>query len=132
MPSRTSPPPSRRRRRTDIESDTEADSLRDSQRSTPSTSSGKRARTDGYQSDEESIAPAVQSTNSFFNGVEYNYDDDEDDGRNEDRNTFQPGALIRVKLTNFVTYKSAEFFPGPNLNMVIGPNGTGKSSSTLR
>jgi chromosome segregation ATPase len=31
-------------------------------------------------------------------------------------------------MTNFVTYESAEFFPGPNLNMVIGPNGTGKSS----
>jgi chromosome segregation ATPase len=40
----------------------------------------------------------------------------------------QPGAIVRVKVTNFVTYTSAEFFPGPNLNMVIGPNGTGKSS----
>ena len=40
----------------------------------------------------------------------------------------QPGAIVRVKLTNFVTYTSAEFFPGPNLNMVIGPNGTGKST----
>ncbi|PFH57994.1 hypothetical protein XA68_14305 [Ophiocordyceps unilateralis] len=41
---------------------------------------------------------------------------------------FQPGAIVRVKVINFVTYESAEFFPGPNLNMVIGPNGTGKSS----
>lgn len=40
----------------------------------------------------------------------------------------KPGAIVRVKLTNFVTYTSAEFFPGPNLNMVIGPNGTGKST----
>jgi ATPase subunit of ABC transporter with duplicated ATPase domains len=40
----------------------------------------------------------------------------------------QPGAIVRVKLTNFVTYTLAEFFPGPNLNMVIGPNGTGKST----
>lgn len=40
----------------------------------------------------------------------------------------QPGAIVRVKLINFVTYTSAEFFPGPNLNMVIGPNGTGKST----
>ncbi len=40
----------------------------------------------------------------------------------------QPGAIVRVKLTNFVTYTSAEFFPGPKLNMVIGPNGTGKST----
>ena len=40
----------------------------------------------------------------------------------------QPGAIVRVKLTNFVTYTSAEFRPGPSLNMVIGPNGTGKST----
>lgn len=41
---------------------------------------------------------------------------------------FAPGAIIRVMVENFVTYEKAEFFPGPNLNMVIGPNGTGKSS----
>ncbi|KAK5626848.1 hypothetical protein RRF57_002563 [Xylaria bambusicola] len=43
-------------------------------------------------------------------------------------NDFHPGAIVRVRVTNFVTYKHAEFLPGPNLNMVIGPNGTGKSS----
>ncbi|KAK3393065.1 SMC5-like protein [Podospora didyma] len=41
---------------------------------------------------------------------------------------FQPGAIVRVRLENFVTYEKAEFFLGPNLNMIIGPNGTGKSS----
>ncbi len=41
---------------------------------------------------------------------------------------FQPGSLIRVKLRNFVTYTAAEFHLGPSLNMVIGPNGTGKST----
>ena len=40
----------------------------------------------------------------------------------------RPGAIVRVKLTNFVTYTAAEFRPGPSLNMVIGPNGTGKST----
>ncbi|KAK2829839.1 hypothetical protein FQN49_007206, partial [Arthroderma sp. PD_2] len=40
----------------------------------------------------------------------------------------RPGAIVRVKLTNFVTYTSAECYPGPRLNMVIGPNGTGKST----
>lgn len=40
----------------------------------------------------------------------------------------QPGSIVRVKLTNFVTYTEAEFKPGPSLNMVIGPNGTGKST----
>ncbi|KKK17235.1 hypothetical protein ARAM_005920 [Aspergillus rambellii] len=41
---------------------------------------------------------------------------------------FKPGAIVRIKVTDFVTYTSAEFFPGPKLNMVIGPNGTGKST----
>ncbi|KAL8740083.1 MAG: hypothetical protein Q9190_007177, partial [Brigantiaea leucoxantha] len=40
----------------------------------------------------------------------------------------QPGSIVRVKLTNFVTYTAVEFCPGPSLNMVIGPNGTGKST----
>ena len=40
----------------------------------------------------------------------------------------QPGSIVRVKLINFVTYTKVEFFPGPSLNMVIGPNGTGKST----
>ncbi|KAJ5946044.1 hypothetical protein N7454_002883 [Penicillium verhagenii] len=41
---------------------------------------------------------------------------------------YKPGAIVRIKMTNFVTYTSAEFHPGPKLNMVIGPNGTGKST----
>ena len=39
-----------------------------------------------------------------------------------------PGAIVRVKMLNFVTYTNVEFKPGPSLNMVIGPNGTGKST----
>jgi len=38
------------------------------------------------------------------------------------------GAIVRVKMFNFVTYTNVEFRPGPSLNMVIGPNGTGKST----
>lgn len=44
------------------------------------------------------------------------------------RDGFKPGSIVRIKLTDFVTYTSAEFFLGPKLNMVIGPNGTGKST----
>jgi hypothetical protein len=39
-----------------------------------------------------------------------------------------PGSIVRIQLHNFVTYDFVEFFPGPYLNMIIGPNGTGKSS----
>ncbi|KJR85492.1 SMC5 protein [Sporothrix schenckii 1099-18] len=48
--------------------------------------------------------------------------------RSKTKPTFQPGAIVRVTLDNFVTYEHAEFDPGPSLNLVIGPNGTGKSS----
>lgn len=41
---------------------------------------------------------------------------------------YVPGSIVRVLLKNFVTYDSVEFTPGPYLNMIIGPNGTGKSS----
>ena len=44
------------------------------------------------------------------------------------RRKYQPGSIVRVELANFVTYTAVEFFPGPSLNMVIGPNGTGKST----
>ncbi|TVY83050.1 Structural maintenance of chromosomes protein [Lachnellula suecica] len=110
---------SRRRPRSEIEDDDEADNLRASL--TPSSDSSKRARTGN----------GALSDSPRQNGL---YDDDDDDDEEVDGENdagaggFQQGAIVRVKLTNFVTYESAEFFPGPNLNMVIGPNGTGKSS----
>ncbi|KAF2116844.1 P-loop containing nucleoside triphosphate hydrolase protein [Lophiotrema nucula] len=45
-----------------------------------------------------------------------------------DQDAHQPGSIVRVKLKNFVTYTEAEFNLGPSLNMIIGPNGTGKST----
>ncbi|KZT06482.1 P-loop containing nucleoside triphosphate hydrolase protein [Laetiporus sulphureus 93-53] len=41
---------------------------------------------------------------------------------------FIPGSIVRVQLKNFVTYDFVEFKPGPYLNMIFGPNGTGKST----
>ena len=41
---------------------------------------------------------------------------------------FVDGSILRVKLHNFLTYSDAEFYPGPRLNLILGPNGTGKSS----
>ena len=44
------------------------------------------------------------------------------------RDEMKPGQLTKIHLRNFVTYTNATFYPGPSLNMIIGPNGTGKSS----
>ncbi|KAH7122283.1 hypothetical protein B0J11DRAFT_531081 [Dendryphion nanum] len=52
----------------------------------------------------------------------------DDDDQEYVQDEHQPGSIIRVKLRNFVTYTAAEFHLGPSLNMIIGPNGTGKST----
>jgi len=49
-------------------------------------------------------------------------------GAPESEREHQPGSIVRIKMIDFVTYDKAEFLPGPSLNMVIGPNGTGKST----
>ncbi|XP_049849325.1 structural maintenance of chromosomes protein 5-like [Schistocerca gregaria] len=41
---------------------------------------------------------------------------------------YRVGTILRLKVQNFVTYTEAEIFPGPRLNVILGPNGTGKSS----
>ncbi|AMD18831.1 HBL071Wp [Eremothecium sinecaudum] len=73
-----------------------------------------------------------------FRQVLHSRDDEEDDldlqhrnkiRRNEmDYSDFKDGAIIRLRLTNFVTYALTEFHLSPYLNMIIGPNGSGKST----
>lgn len=41
---------------------------------------------------------------------------------------FQPGSIVRCKLTNFMSYALTEFHFGPKMNLIIGPNGSGKST----
>ncbi|KAH3767968.1 structural maintenance of chromosome protein [Pelomyxa schiedti] len=41
---------------------------------------------------------------------------------------YRVGAIVRIRMVNFVTYDDCEMHPGPGLNVVIGPNGSGKSS----
>ncbi len=38
------------------------------------------------------------------------------------------GAVYRVHVTNFMTYTSEEIFPGPGVNVILGPNGSGRCS----
>ncbi|KAI9239774.1 MAG: hypothetical protein BYD32DRAFT_410198 [Podila humilis] len=45
-----------------------------------------------------------------------------------DKSEYQHGAIMKVSMKSFVTYEFCSFTPGPNLNMIIGPNGTGKST----
>jgi chromosome segregation ATPase len=126
-----------RRRRSDIEDEEDADIIRSSQRSTPSTpDSRKRPRNHASDSDTPPETPehegtAVNPLSQPINGggTMRNVNlSQSDDGEESGASKFQPGAIVRVKLKNFVTYAETTFWPGPNLNMIIGPNGTGKSS----
>uniref|UniRef100_A0A4W4FIK2 Structural maintenance of chromosomes protein 5 n=1 Tax=Electrophorus electricus TaxID=8005 RepID=A0A4W4FIK2_ELEEL len=44
------------------------------------------------------------------------------------RERFVKGSILRISMKNFLTYDHSDVFPGPNLNMIVGANGTGKSS----
>uniref|UniRef100_A0A8C2ZV97 Structural maintenance of chromosomes protein 5 n=1 Tax=Cyclopterus lumpus TaxID=8103 RepID=A0A8C2ZV97_CYCLU len=41
---------------------------------------------------------------------------------------FVEGSILRITMKNFLTYDYSVLYPGPNLNMIVGANGTGKSS----
>ncbi|KAM3728146.1 Structural maintenance of chromosomes protein [Dirofilaria immitis] len=41
---------------------------------------------------------------------------------------FPDGSITKIIFRNFLTYEYMEIFPGPNLNIIVGPNGTGKST----
>ena len=46
------------------------------------------------------------------------------------RKGYARGSIIRCRMHNFLTYDDVEVFPGPKLNVLLGPNGTGKSAIT--
>ncbi|KAE8799141.1 structural maintenance of chromosomes protein 5 isoform x2 [Hordeum vulgare] len=41
---------------------------------------------------------------------------------------YVPGNIVEIELCNFMTYDRLVCRPGPRLNLVVGPNGFGKSS----
>lgn len=120
--------PSRRSRT--VESDDEEEE--ESRSGTPASVGRNDTKRSRRSRDVEDI-PASTPPRRFGNGLSSVARSNKDkqvvtDGTTTPKSKHQPGAIVRVRLTNFVTYTSAEFFPGPNLNMVIGPNGTGKST----
>ena len=47
---------------------------------------------------------------------------------NNEKDKYMNGSILKVTMTNFMSYSSAVINPGPRLNFVIGPNGSGKST----
>lgn len=144
-----SPNSSRRRPRNEEEDDAEPGPT-----ATSRASSAKRPRLNPADSDHEAAEgerngnQSAEDDNSEDQAAESEGYEDESDAESDGSGTsqtianppqvaphdglgpggYKPGAIVRIKVTNFVTYTSAEFLPGPKLNMVIGPNGTGKST----
>ncbi|KAL1872334.1 Structural maintenance of chromosomes protein 5 [Diaporthe australafricana] len=132
----------RRRSRSQTEDADEADAARYGRRSSPSLSDGyKKMRLRGgrgqpsqREEDDEDDSASERSSDE-----DHSFPDGDNDVPSQRTNghvtsngtptpKFATGSIVRVKVENFVIYEKAEFLPGPNLNMVIGPNGTGKSS----
>lgn len=91
--------------------------------SQPEFTSAKRARHNNGNASSRNGIPLTNGYHDGPNGLQR-----ETLRAEGTRRKHQPGSIVRVKLANFVTYTAVEFFPGPSLNMVIGPNGTGKST----
>ncbi|KAE8374881.1 P-loop containing nucleoside triphosphate hydrolase protein [Aspergillus bertholletiae] len=150
MPSLATVP--RRRQRSEEEGSDDDSSTSTDGNPTPASNSSKRIRLETNLSKDDDDEQDTEDTSSGTSDDD-NEDEDEDEegsanvngvsklskiaksrqSQNGDRNgvvqdEYKPGAIVRIKVTDFVTYTSAEFFPGPKLNMVIGPNGTGKST----
>ncbi|KAM3872303.1 structural maintenance of chromosomes protein 5-like [Diretmus argenteus] len=64
----------------------------------------------------------VQKTQTFAGSQQ------RDGGAEEGPTGYVEGSIIRITMQNFLTYDYAVVRPGPNLNLIVGPNGTGKSS----
>ncbi|XP_061118782.1 structural maintenance of chromosomes protein 5 [Conger conger] len=81
---------------------------------------GKRKRSGG-------VFTNSQTQNSRPNLSSNTRDDTQTDGGSDERG-FVEGSIVRITMNNFLSYNHSEVIPGPNLNMIVGPNGTGKSS----
>jgi|TARA_B110000259_G_scaffold182713_1_gene226749 hypothetical protein len=75
--------------------------------------SPSRTRDDGDAPDDSAVAPVAKKLRQ---------------GARHQPIEYIPGSVMRVKLHNFMTYTDVEMEPGPRLNVILGPNGTGKSS----
>ncbi|KAJ8286336.1 hypothetical protein GJAV_G00037330 [Gymnothorax javanicus] len=67
-----------------------------------------------------------QTQNGLPNSA-YSQDDTHTNGEGNEEG-FVDGSIVRITMHNFLSYNHSEVIPGPNLNMIVGPNGTGKSS----
>ena len=78
--------------------------------------------------DSESFTSQKEGSNSNRPSNSYNSSSKKLRIQRSNIDEFKPGAIVKLKVTNFVTYALTEFHLSPSLNMIIGPNGSGKST----
>ncbi|KAK4049392.1 Structural maintenance of chromosomes protein 5 [Microbotryomycetes sp. JL201] len=121
-----------------------SDSESDQPGANPSPRAQKRARVQQSRVERDDAARASEDENEQqqSDSVDSQEDDGDSDSDVERDNVsklvrdkdgqvyahFVMGSIVRIACRNFLTYDKVEFRPGPALNMVIGPNGTGKST----
>lgn len=87
---------------------------------------------------------SMQMNEDYHQDNNNNDDDDDEEDENDsiryellpftnsqiivNKDGFRRGSIVRARFERFVTYDFVEIFPGPFLNVIFGPNGTGKSS----
>ncbi|KAF8187572.1 P-loop containing nucleoside triphosphate hydrolase protein [Mycena galopus ATCC 62051] len=124
-------------RRTDTSDEDETGS-----QSSPAPSKAENSKEKGKARQEEMSPKGAKRARANDDGDAVPNDEEEGTNDNEehappprrvktlprDTDGFIPGSILRIQLRNFVTYDFVEFSPGPYFNMILGPNGTGKSS----
>ncbi|KAI9503085.1 hypothetical protein BX070DRAFT_224706 [Coemansia spiralis] len=81
-------------------------------------------------SDEEDLSSDAEASGSSLFGQSKHFNGKGSSSARLPQDTpgFRPGSIMHISLHNFVTYSKIDISPGPNMNMIIGPNGTGKST----
>ncbi|XP_006002040.1 structural maintenance of chromosomes protein 5 [Latimeria chalumnae] len=73
-------------------------------------------------------APSKRKSGGILNFFGQTPSTSTQNGAGDNKQRFVEGAIIRIQMESFLTYDFCEVRPGPYLNMIVGANGTGKSS----
>ncbi|KAK4704081.1 structural maintenance of chromosomes protein 5, partial [Phenoliferia sp. Uapishka_3] len=102
----------------------------DSEAAPPAAKRARKSAPPATQDDDERTPEQEQNGH-----LEQDEDEEEEEEDPEarpplvrDAQGYVVGSIVRIAMKDFLTYDSVEFTPGPYLNMVLGPNGTGKST----
>ncbi|XP_054161003.1 structural maintenance of chromosomes protein 5-like [Oppia nitens] len=96
---------------------------------TMTTTTTKTMTATNTNNNNQKKTPTKSVANSGSGGdIDRNTTDTTADDDDDTAIVYKNGNLVRLLLKDFMTYKRVEITAGPHLNLVLGPNGTGKSA----